>query len=57
MYRNIILRIVLYGCETWSLTLKEVHMLRVDYNRMLSTILELEIADVRENWWRLLSNV
>jgi hypothetical protein len=29
----IILPVVLYGCETWSLTLKEEHKLRVFENR------------------------
>jgi hypothetical protein len=30
-----ILPVVLYGCETWSLTLKEEHRLRVSENRVL----------------------
>jgi hypothetical protein len=29
MYRTVILPVVLYGCETWSLTLREEHRLRV----------------------------
>jgi hypothetical protein len=29
IYRTIILRVVLYGCETWSLTLSEERKLRV----------------------------
>ena len=29
IYRNIILPVVLYGCETWSLTLREERKLRV----------------------------
>ena len=33
IYRNIILSVVLYGCETWSLTLREVRRLRVFENR------------------------
>ena len=35
IYRNIILPAVLYGCETWSLTLREEHRLRVFENRVL----------------------
>jgi hypothetical protein len=35
IYRTIILHVVLYGCETWSLTLKEKHRLRVSENRVL----------------------
>ena len=30
-----ILPVVLYGCETWSLTLREEHRLRVFENRVL----------------------
>jgi hypothetical protein len=30
--------VVLYGCETWSLTLREEHRLRVFENRMLRKI-------------------
>ena len=33
IYRTIMLPIVLYGCETWSLTLREVRGLRVFKNR------------------------
>jgi hypothetical protein len=29
IYKTIILPVVLYGCETWSLTLREEHYLRV----------------------------
>jgi hypothetical protein len=29
IYRTIILPFVLYGCETWSVTLREEHRLRV----------------------------
>jgi hypothetical protein len=35
IYRTIILPVVLYGCETWSLTLKEELRLRVFENRVL----------------------
>jgi hypothetical protein len=34
IYKTIILPVVLYGCETWSLTLKEKHKLRVFENRV-----------------------
>jgi hypothetical protein len=37
IYRTIIL-IVLYGCETWSLTLREKHRLRVFENTVLRRI-------------------
>jgi len=35
LYRTIILPAVLYRCETWSLTLREKHRLRVFENRLL----------------------
>jgi hypothetical protein len=35
IYRTIILPVVSYGCETWSLTLREEHRLRVFENRVL----------------------
>ena len=35
IYRIIILPVVLYGCETWSLTLREERRLRVFENRVL----------------------
>jgi hypothetical protein len=34
-YEIIILPVVLYGCETWSLTLREKHRLRVFENKVL----------------------
>ena len=34
IYRTIILPVVLYGCETWSLILREEHRLRVFENRV-----------------------
>jgi hypothetical protein len=35
IYRQRILPVILYGCETWSLTLREEHRLRVFNNRVL----------------------
>ena len=35
---TIILPVVLYGCETWSLTLREEHRLRVFENKVLRKI-------------------
>jgi hypothetical protein len=29
IYKTVILQVLLYGCETWSLTLREEHRLRV----------------------------
>jgi hypothetical protein len=35
IYKTIILPVVLYGCETWSLTLREEHRLSVFENSVL----------------------
>ena len=38
IYRTIILPVVLYGCENWSLTLKEERRLRVFENRVFRRV-------------------
>ena len=38
VYRTIILPVVLYGCETWSLTLREERKLRAFENKRLRSI-------------------
>ena len=38
IYRTTILPAVLYGCETWSLTLREERRLRVFENRVLRRV-------------------
>jgi hypothetical protein len=38
IYRTVILPVVLYGCETWSLTLREEHRLKVFENSVLRKI-------------------
>jgi hypothetical protein len=38
IYKTVILLVVLYGCETWSPTLREEHRLRVFENRVLRRI-------------------
>jgi hypothetical protein len=38
IHRTTILPVVLYGCETWSLTLREKHRLREFQNRVLRRI-------------------
>jgi len=42
IYRSLILTVVLYGCETWSLPLKQERRLRLYENRMVRRILGLE---------------
>jgi hypothetical protein len=48
--RIIILPVVLYGCETWSLTLKEGHRLRVFENRVLRRIFGPKRDEVNGDW-------
>jgi hypothetical protein len=38
IYKTIILLVISCGCETWSLTLREEHRLRVFGNRVLRRI-------------------
>jgi hypothetical protein len=38
IYRTIILPVVLYGCESWSLTLRNERRLRVFENRVLRRV-------------------
>jgi hypothetical protein len=38
IHKTIILPVVLYGCETWSLTLREEHRLGMSVNRVLRRI-------------------
>jgi hypothetical protein len=48
--RTVILYIVLYGYENWSLTLKEEHLLRVFQNKVLRRIFGPERGDVTGEW-------
>jgi hypothetical protein len=41
IYRTVILSVVLYGCESWSLTLREERRLKVFENRVLRGCLGL----------------
>jgi hypothetical protein len=45
---RIILPVVLYGCETWSLTLRDKHRLRVFENRVLRIISGPNRDEIRE---------
>ena len=53
IYRTIILSVVLYGCETWSLTLREERKLRVFENMVLRRIFEPRRDEVTGEWKRL----
>jgi len=50
---SIILPVVLYGCETWSLTLREERRLRVFENRVLRRVFGPERDEVTGEWRKL----
>jgi hypothetical protein len=52
-YRTIILPVVLYWCETWPLTLREEHRLRVFKNRVLRRIIGPKRDEVTGGWRKL----
>jgi hypothetical protein len=53
IYMTIILPVVLYGCETWSLTLRETHRLRVFEDRVLKRIFGPKRDEVTGRWRKL----
>jgi hypothetical protein len=53
IYRSIMFTVVLYGCETWSVTLREEHRLRVFENRVLRGILGPKREKVTGEWKKL----
>jgi len=52
IYRTIILPVV-YGCETWSLTMREERRLRVFENRLLGRIFGTKRDEVKKEWRKL----
>jgi hypothetical protein len=54
IYKTVTLPVVLYGCETWSLTLREEHRLRVFENRVLRRIFGPKREE--DGSWRKLHN-
>jgi hypothetical protein len=53
IYKTIILPVVLYGCETWYLTLRENNRLRVFENRVLRRIFGPKRDEVTGEWRKL----
>jgi len=53
IYRTTILSIVLYGCVTWSLTLREERRLRVFEQRVLRRIFGPKRDEVTGEWRKL----
>jgi hypothetical protein len=50
IYKIIILLVILYGCETWSLTLRKEHKLRVFENTVLRRIFGPKKNEVTGEW-------
>jgi len=53
IHRAIILSVVFYGCETWSLTFREERRLRMSENRALRRILASKRDEVTGEWRKL----
>ena len=52
-YKTIILPVLLYGCGTWSLTVREERRLRVFENRVLRRIFGAKRDEVTREWRKL----
>jgi hypothetical protein len=50
IYRTVIVPAVVYGCETWSLTLREEQRLRVFENRVLRELVVSNSEEVTADW-------
>jgi hypothetical protein len=53
IYSTLILPVVRYGCDGWSLTLREDHRLRVPENRVLRKVFGPRRDDVTGEWRKL----
>jgi hypothetical protein len=53
IYETIILPVVLYGCKTWPLTLREVHRLWAFENRVHSRLFRPKRIEVTGEWRKL----
>jgi hypothetical protein len=53
VHRSVILPVVVYGCETWSLTRREEHTLRGLENRVLRKIFGAKRDEETGEWRRL----
>jgi hypothetical protein len=51
--RTIIVPVVLHGCDSWSLTLREEHRCRVFENRVFSRIFGPKMDKVTREWKKL----
>ncbi|KAJ4434691.1 hypothetical protein ANN_23259 [Periplaneta americana] len=53
IYKTVVLPVVLYGCETWTLTLREEHRLRVFENKVPRKIFGARRDEVTGEWRKL----
>ncbi|KAJ4447245.1 hypothetical protein ANN_09249 [Periplaneta americana] len=53
IYKTVILPVVLYGCETWTLTLRDENRLRVFENKVLREIFGAKRDEVTGEWRKL----
>ena len=53
IYRTVILRVVMYGCETWSLTLREERRLKISENTVLRRTFWPRRDEVTGEWSKL----
>jgi hypothetical protein len=53
IYKTIVLPVVLYGCEIWSLALKDEHRLKMFENRVLRRIFGPKRDEVTGEWRKL----
>ena len=53
IHRTIILSVVLYGCETWSLTLRDERRLMVFENRVLGRVFGPKMDEITGEWGKL----
>jgi hypothetical protein len=53
IYKTILLPVILYGCETWSLTLREEHRLSMSENRVLGRIFGPKRDEIMGEWRKL----
>jgi hypothetical protein len=53
IYKTIILPVVLYGCDTWSLTVRNEHRLRVFENRVLRRMFGPKRDEMTGEWRKL----
>ncbi|KAJ4451994.1 hypothetical protein ANN_03478 [Periplaneta americana] len=53
IYKTVILPVVLYDCETWTLTLREEHRLKVFENKVLRKIFGAKRDEVTGDWRKL----